>query len=523
MVRPVASWVTTARLAATSASSIRISTDLRAPSMSLSSFKRSALGLFGGLALALGSGALQADSRLPLVVLDSVDQQDQLSEQRARLEAATAVPELAFRAPAGRAEVSLLTMYSAQQGSWPFEPFVHNGLFRAIAGYQNQHPRAVVIQGGSISLQQLHAQLNNERILSRHEGGYLLHYPLMIDPDAALLIEGTQLHLHSYSGTALINRGLLSLRQASLIGYSDGRPHATDRPYRPFLMNWAGSRLRIEDSQLERLGYNEHLSRGVTSARSTQQAASVAPVQMLISGSRFEDMSVGLDLTQTLARVTGNHFSDMQQYALDASDSRLLIKGNRIEDVRNISAIRVSGRSQGRLEKNRIFRASKSAIELNALDGNLIVRDNQIGASAGYGLLLRDMTPATGLLIEDNLIGNSRLSAIDGAGLHQASIIGNRIIGTPEYAISIRNSEAGSGPLRLTGNHLERVGKAMIRVQGMHNLVLGANNYRANPVQQNLLIGDLLPFQAPLLDMTLRQGRLVELELEQVSLLPAEG
>ncbi|SDU35031.1 right-handed parallel beta-helix repeat-containing protein [Halopseudomonas salegens] len=472
-------------------------------------------GLSSIIACMLSTSMALAEVSTPLAVVDPGAHQQALENYRELTDQAIQL-NLAMRAaPAGRAQASLQPMFSAQQGSWPFEPFVHNGLFRAIAGYQNQHPRAVVIRGGTISLAQLHAQLDNERVLSRHDNGYLLHFPLMIEPDAALLVENTQLHLYSNSGTALINRGQLILRQAGLHGYNDGQPHTTDRPYRPFVINWAGSQLQIEGAELSRLGYNEHLSRGISSARSTQQGSDISPARVMVTDSRFSDMSVGLELSQALARVETSAFEDMQQYALDLADSGFVLAHNRVAGVRNNSGIRISGRSDGLVEHNRVLKASKSAIEVSLLNGNIIVRSNQIGGNSGYGLLLRDLSASSRLVFENNLIGNTQLTAIDGGGLHQGMLVNNRIMGTPEYAISIRNEQRLSGPLQLTGNHLEQVGKAMIRIEGVNHLVLGENRYLANPLQQNLLIGDLLPFQAELLEATLKQGCLVAVDMAQ--------
>lgn len=488
--------------------------------MPFSSIIRSVMSLLVGMSVLFFMGSSVAENRSPLATIDNAAQQLHLTELRTDLEQLTHVPDFKLRAPASRAKVSLLAMYSAQQGSWPFEPFVHNGLFRAIAGYQSNHPRAVVIRGGSITVQQLHAQLANDSIISRHEDGYLLNYPLLIEPDAALVLEDTTLYMYSYSGTALINRGLLSINRAALKGFSDGRPHATDRPSRPFVMNWAGSSLRIQSSEVSGLGYDENLSRGMTATRSVHQNASAAPVRVLINDSHFTDMTVGLALSGGVARIVDSHFEQMQQYALDLDSARFLIKGNRVDTVRDLSGIRIAGRSQGMIEDNRLLRAGKSAVEVAHLDGGLIIRSNQIGAIEGYGLLLRDAGAETRMLIENNMIGNTRLTAIDGGGLSHVSIVGNRIQGVPEYAISIRNSQPAPGPLWITGNHLENIGKAMLRVQGIHQTVLGDNRYLANPLLQNLLIGDLLPYQSTLLEMTLRQGAVVGLELEKVSLLP---
>ena len=156
-------------------------------------------------------------------------------------------------------------MFSAQQGSWPFEPFVHNGMFKEIAQYQRQHPRIIVIQGGRATLGMLYRQLSNERILRRHQGGYLLSYPLMIAPDAALVLENEPLFLQAHTGTALINRGALHISNALVASHTNNQDTPAGNT-RPFLMNWAGSQLHMDNASIRNLGYDAYLSRGITTA-----------------------------------------------------------------------------------------------------------------------------------------------------------------------------------------------------------------------------------------------------------------
>jgi poly(beta-D-mannuronate) C5 epimerase len=441
-----------------------------------------------------------------LHTLDPHWQQQQQLNSSTQIMQRSQPPLLDLRGPAQRGSVSLEPMYSAQAGSWPFEPFVHNGLFRAIAGYQAQHPRAVVIRGGSVTLEQLQVQLNDAKVLGRHEDGYLLSYPLMIAEDAALLIDDQVLYLFGPSGTALINQGSLRVQNSRLQSWSDGRATATDRPTRPFIMNWAGSRLLIEKSQLVRIGYNANLSRGVSSGLSSQQSANIAPAQIQIDNSRFEEMASALELNHSQALVRNNQFTKQQQYAIDLGNSRFLIADNRIDGVKNNSGVRVSGSSSGRIQNNLILHAGKSAIEVSAQNGALLIQGNRLGASQGYGLMLRQIGDGSGLLIQNNLIANSKLNAIDAAELSGALIIDNRIHSTPEYAISLRNAQPATGKLVITGNTLESIGKAMIRVEGMQNTILGDNHFKATPLLQNLLIGDLLPLQSQILDSTVRRS-----------------
>jgi len=85
-----------------------------------------------------------------LSVIPAQQQRDQQAELLNRTRQAVQMADLSIRRPAGRTQVSLQPMFSSQQGSWPIEPFVNNGTFRANAGYQSHHPQAVIISGRSM-------------------------------------------------------------------------------------------------------------------------------------------------------------------------------------------------------------------------------------------------------------------------------------------------------------------------------------------------------------------------------------
>jgi poly(beta-D-mannuronate) C5 epimerase len=121
--------------------------------------------------------------------------------------------------------------------------------------------------------------------------------------------------------------------------------------------------------------------------------------------------------------------------------------------------------------------------------------------------------PAEGLLLAGNLIGNSRGSGIEGQHIGRALIIDNRISGSPEYAIRIRNEPPLQGEVSLLGNSLGNVGKAMIHLQGVNQLLLGSNTYQGMHGQQRILDGDLLPVQSLLLETTLKHGCVAQLHL----------
>ncbi|NVZ69119.1 right-handed parallel beta-helix repeat-containing protein [Pseudomonas costantinii] len=447
-----------------------------------------------------------------LSVIPAQQHHDQQVELLNRTRQAVQMADVPIRRPTGRAQVSLQPMFSSQQGSWPFEPFVNNGLFRAIAGYQSHHPQAVVISGGSITLAQLADALHDPRVLRRHKDGYLLSYPLMITANGGLILEGTSLYLYNFSGTALINQGLLSLNQSRLEGWTGEKTSDTDRAYRPFVVSWAGSSTQILDSTLSRLGYNANLSQGLSTAISTQQAANTPAANVLIRNSHFTELSTGVNLQHARAQIEQSTFEQQQQYAIDLNNSQAQLRGNSIRGVENNSGIRVRGQTRALIKDNLILTTAKAGIEVSEQAGALLITGNRIGDSKGNGIQLRNLSGNDGaLMIVDNLISNSQGSAIDASEVQSLAILDNRITTSPEYAISLRNAAPLPGELALTGNRLGAIGKAVVRVEGIDNVVLGHNRYQGKPMLQNLLIGDLMPVQSLLLDATVRQNCVVQI------------
>ncbi|MCY1275078.1 Periplasmic copper-binding protein (NosD) [compost metagenome] len=443
-------------------------------------------------------------------VVPEQPQQAQIERLLGRTQRGVAASELAVAVRGGRAGVSLVTMFSAQQGSWPFEPFVHNGLFRAIASYQAHHPRAVLVQGGRIDLAGLYRALGDERIMSRHKDGYLLSYPLLIGPDASLDIADTTLYLRIHSGTALINRGTLSLRRAVLTSWSGGQPAELAQPFRPFVTAWAGSHTRILDSSLLRLGYNGQLVGGLTLARSALQPRGDAPATLLVRDSRLRELSSGAVLQQAVARIERSHFDELQQYGLDLQDSRASLLDNRIAAVKNRSGIRLRGDSDGTLvEGNLILATGKAGIEVLEQRGALLVRGNLISDTRGNGILLRQSGGGV-LLLAHNYIANTRGSGLEGDAAGTTFVLGNRINSTPEYAVSFRNAAGPPTHLVLLANQFANVGKAMLRTEGVERMVLGHNRFQVGRNSQPLLAGDLMPVQSLLLEATVRQPCVVE-------------
>lgn len=400
------------------------------------------------------------------------------------------------RTPGGRA--SLQPLYSSQSGSWPFESFVHAGLFKVIGGYQVSHPKMLQIAGGHLTLTQVRQQLGSNEALKPHKDGYLLTYPLMIAPGASLSIENTTLYLYAHSGAAIINQGRLQVLGAKIESWSG--EDSQERAYRPFIMAWAGSQTRIVDSQLLRLGYNAHLARGLSAARSAQQPASVPPARLLIRNSQIEQLS-SVQLHGVEALIENSRFKQMQLYAVDAENSRLSARGNRIEDIRNHSGIRLRGNSRAQLQDNDIRRTGKAGLELSGFSGSLLAQGNSLHENATHALQLRELDVRGVAVLRNNRLAGATQNLVDAQGAGRLLLTGNRLEDAG-HAIYLQ----GGGQALVLGNRFAAIEGSALKSEGMQQILLGGNEFDAKVIRQQLFEGDLLAVQSQIVDATLTHG-----------------
>ncbi|WP_256588927.1 right-handed parallel beta-helix repeat-containing protein [Pseudomonas sp. BBP2017] len=148
-------------------------------------------------------------------------------------------------------------------------------------------------------------------------------------------------------------------------------------------------------------------------------------------------------MQHTQAQINDSRFEHSQQYAIDVRDSLVSLVNNQLRGIDNNSGIRLRGQTVAR--------------------------------------------------IEDNLIGNSQGSAVDASEVSGAILVNSRIGNTPEYAISLRNAAPLPGPLTLSGNTLGKAGKAVVRVEGLQQVVLDATQRPDRVVRVNQVAQTVAP------------------------------
>lgn len=414
---------------------------------------------------------------------------------------------------AQRGDFSIDPMYASERGSWPFEPFANNGLFSVIAGYQQHHPRVLSLNAGHYTLSELAKAVNNENILRVHKDGFLLSYPLQILPGASLSVENTTLYLAAYSGAALINRGDFQLNSASLTVWQGDRAPSSVPNYRPFFVAWAGSRTWLLDSHLDRLGYNAHLSRGVTLTRSKDQPATDAIPQLLVRNSRFSDMTTAIDLNSADALIEQAVFDGSRHYGVDAADSRVSISASQFNAASLNSLIRVTGSSDMSVSGCRLDRAAKHGIEWLSTTGNLVVRDSVITRAGGHAITVAESEHGKSgpLVLQGNIFARSGKSGLNLENFSSAVLRDNTFSANDGYAISYRNEQDDpESELLLQGNRFMQSAEPALRTQNVSRLALLDNLFSLDSVNQKLVAGELEPYQSSISQEIFKYGCYVE-------------
>lgn len=409
-----------------------------------------------------------------------------------------------------QARVGFTTLFTSERGSWPFEFIGHTGLFALIADYQPEHPRAVQISAGSMTLETLTRQIGNPDVIRPFREGYLLSYPLIVSTNARLDITDTSLYLSGSAGALIINRGAMVLRNATVQPWQAEDVARQLDVFRPFILGWAGSQMFVHDSQLNNLGYQAHLSTGITLARHESQIGG-PDAELTVTGSRFTRMAVPLTAIRARLAIENSEFNEGLLNELHVLDSQLKVQGSRFTGTTigssAQSTIRIQGDSNIWIHDNQIEHARKAAIELTEVTGRVLITDNRIKNTEGDGLLVSGSavvdTPVT---VKGNSIQHSQRSAIDATGPGLLLLAENTLANSGRYALSYRNESLDkASKLVLLENHLFAAGEALIRTRRVSTLGLYGNRLSLAAYRNQVFAGDSAPFQAALMRGLARQ------------------
>lgn len=424
------------------------------------------------------------------------------------------------------ASVSLKTLYSAEAGSWMFESLVHNGLFTIASGYQPSHPKAVMIENGTIDLRQLTDKLHNQHILEpiqsssnepTDKSGYRLHYPLIIGSNATLFIEDSNLEMNSQTGSALVNLGRIVVRNSTL--QTVKKDARGGKHFRPFILSWNGSETAIINSELRRLGYNKYLSQGLTLANHTSLKRNNR-ARLLVSDSLMTGLESGPIASNADLLIEHSTIEDTQRYGIDAADGLLAAVGNTITITRYNNGIRATNMSSTFLKGNRVSQTHRSGVLITGNVKHAVIVANYIDNAGSDGIEARDIKQigTQPVFIHANVLIRNAKSGIRVSRAPSVRITDNSLIANDEYAINIDDTHFVNRtplievvPMVIAGNRLSSNRAASIKTAGAGKLLLARNEFRMTPLLQSVFVGDLASMQAILLNHLITNKDVIEI------------
>jgi parallel beta-helix repeat protein len=331
----------------------------------------------------------------------------------------------------GESRVDRLTRFASEHYRGATNLGVREHIYAATG---NITPKFIFLRGGVLSMGQLLAKIGhfNPDMIFERDGNIHLQVPLIIGPDATLVISGDEfreLRLSRQKGALIVNAGKLFFADAQVIGFDDVTGKAAtllpDDPgidFRPFILSLSASHTYAAHSKFEALGYSAGSAYGFSLSSGPadeilKMARPVAPSGLIVDSS-FENLYYGFYAFEAEnVQLIGNEYRDGIVYGLDPHD-------------RSNNLVMAFNSAYGTRKKHGIIISRE--VDDSFIIGNLSF-DN-----AGTGVMLDRESRGT-VVYANTLIGNKG----DGfAALESpcALVSNNRIERNGRTGIKVRNS-----------------------------------------------------------------------------------
>jgi len=292
-------------------------------------------------------------------------------------------------------------------------------------------PQTIAIRQGIYDLKTLSESLDPD-VIKVNEGAFILNLPVVIGPEAALIIDSSDLILGAGTGGFIVNKGSLFILDSNISSDSE---FEDAYEFRPYILSLCGSSTIVSESELSNLGFEGSGTHGVSLYGCSEDDGAVK-TSGWFTDSSFKNNYAGLEVSQAKEiGITHNIIEDNIIYGFHAREGveSLIIAHNAIresqsgpglylsKDVRNNHIFRNvveknalagafinEGSSDNKLVDN-IFRANGTdGIVFYESGGNLSVGDIIVENKA-YGVRARD---STGLVFYQDIISNNGLSGV---------------------------------------------------------------------------------------------------------------
>ena len=313
----------------------------------------------------------------------------------------------------------------------PFRPddpltrtFLSAGHRPYLAQAQGRHPHALFVDSGVVRLREL-AGVASEAIAVLGDGRFVLSLPLVVQPAATLIVDGSEVLLDQQAGAFLVNGGRLLANDAVFAGVAtrSGEHPAVYRSrgaFRPFIVAWGRSVTRVANSRFAHLGFQQSKAYGLTISdfhHYRKGDRRVRPTAWL-QNNDFEDLYFGVYTFEAGHTVIyGNRFRNCIVYGIDPHD-------------RSMDLWIVENRVTGTLEKHGIILSRE-------VDAARVIGNDSSG-NAGAGIML-DRSSRSVLLARNRTQRNGS----DGLAVYEsdaAHVVDHVSADNAKHGIYVRNS-----------------------------------------------------------------------------------
>ena len=330
--------------------------------------------------------------------------------------------------PAGEAKITVNRLENSRQ----FLRSIYSNNFLMFANKQNQLPQSIFVENGSISIKELSAQLP-DNLVKTSSGDILVRLPIIVKPDAALIIEsGDTVRLSAERGAFIHSNGVLVVDNATVEGWKESTntlsSYTGDKShFRPFIQSYGGSITYLISSTFNALGYESDGSYGMSLKSATpklldilgehdRKKASIPPTGYIIN-SEFNDLYLGFYCYGAKdVVVVGNQYKDNITHGLDPHDysSNLIIADNTVVGSQRHGIIISRHVNDSFIVDNVSYSNARTGIMIERLSSNNVVAFNESYDNRGDGITIYESP--------NNMV------------------FGNRVYDNAEHGIRVRNS-----------------------------------------------------------------------------------
>ncbi|MBY0354623.1 MAG: right-handed parallel beta-helix repeat-containing protein [Rickettsiales bacterium] len=372
-------------------------------------------------------------------------------------------------------------------------------------------PDVITIEKGVVDLstlqQEMQAQGFGEYLVKLPNKTYLLRRPIVIGPEATLVISAAdtnELKLSVEAGAYIVNAGTFFAVDTRLTGWSEEHQRAAietkaARTFRPFYVSWSRSVTNMASTELTAMGYTASKSYGLTVSSGPSQFEKAQsrdykrPTGIIVDNS-FRNFLYGFySYEADNVVLVGNEYVDNLVYGIDPHDrSRwLMIAYNTVYDSHKKHGIIISREVNfSTLLGNVLFNNGGSGLMADRFSTGTMIYANTSFSNKGDGLTVFESSCkliASNRLFENKRAGIRVRNSMD-VGIYFNEIRGNRQAAVQGYVLDLKTSPVHAGrdfkldpytdvtAITMVGNWIERNGVGILGDQ-MAALFLRANHF----------------------------------------------